>query len=148
MGINVRPRVLGLAGLEENFGDDLVDLANELEHVVVREVLERELALSGVARVGLAEDSMAVAGHDLATLEGRPDVLADGLVRGVGANLGLHLAQPKEHLLVCKTMERAGETVQGGAKREEGVREGGADKLAGVRGDIATFVVAGSVINW
>ena len=38
-------------------------------------------------------------------------------------------------------MEGAGETVQGGTEREEGVGERGADELAGVRGDVATLVV-------
>lgn len=54
MGVDVRPRVLGLAHLEKNGGDDGVQLADELEQFVLRQVLQGELALSLVARVGLA----------------------------------------------------------------------------------------------
>ena len=139
--VDVRPGVLRLAGLEEDAGDDVVHLVDELEHLVVGQVLERELALRHVARVGLAEHRVAVAGHDLAALERRPDVLAHGVVRRVLADLGLHLAQPDEHLLVREAVEGARETVQGGAEREEGVGEGGADELAGVRRDVAALVV-------
>lgn len=42
---------LGLTGLEENVGDDLVDLANKLEQRVIRQVLEREFTLSSVSGV-------------------------------------------------------------------------------------------------
>ena len=67
--VDVGPGVLRLAGLEEDTGDDVVHLVDKLEHLVVGEVLERELALRHVARIRLAEDSVAVAGHDLAALE-------------------------------------------------------------------------------
>ena len=139
--IDVRPGVLRLAGLEEDARDDVVDLVDELEERVFGEVLESELALRHVARVGLAEDGVAVAGHDLATLERRPNVFTHRLVGCVLADLGLHLAQPDEHLLVGKTVEGAGETIQGGTEREEGVRERGADELAGVRRDVTALVV-------
>lgn len=140
--VDVRPRVLRLARLEEDVRHDLVDLADEAEEVVVGEVLQRELALRRVPRVRLPQHGVAVAGHDLAALERRPDVLPDRLVRWVGADLGLHLAQPEEYLLVCEAVERAGEAVQRRAEREEGVGERRADELAGVRGDVATLVVA------
>lgn len=42
---------LGLAGFKKNVGHNLVDLADELEEGVVREVLERKLSLSGVSGV-------------------------------------------------------------------------------------------------
>ena len=141
MRVDVRPGVLRLAGLEENAGDDVEHLVDELEHLVVGEVLEGELALRHVARVGLAEDGVTVSGHNLAALERRPDVLAHGVISRVLADLRLHLAQPEEDLLVGETVERASETVQGGTEREEGVGEGRADELAGVSGDIATLVV-------
>lgn len=51
MSIDVGPGVLGLAGLKQDVGCDLVDLANHLEEGILGEVLERELALGGVARV-------------------------------------------------------------------------------------------------
>lgn len=38
-------------------------------------------------------------------------------------------------------MKRTSETVKGGSEGEEGVGEGGTDELAGVGGDVSTFVV-------
>ena len=51
MGIDVGPGVLGFASLKEDVGCDLVDLANHLEEGILGKMLERELALGGVARV-------------------------------------------------------------------------------------------------
>lgn len=72
MCVNVGIGVLGLSVLRQDAWCDIVDLADELEHWVVREVFERELALGHVPGIGLAENSVAVAGDDLARLEGRP----------------------------------------------------------------------------
>lgn len=94
---------LGLAGLEENVGDDLVDLSNELEERVIRQVLEGKLSLGSVSGVGLSEDGVTVTGDDLAALEGGPDVLGDLVVRDVLTNLRSHLGDPSEDLLVGKT---------------------------------------------
>lgn len=51
VGVHVGPGVLGLAGLEEDVGHDLVDLADELEEGVLRQVLEGKLSLGGVSGV-------------------------------------------------------------------------------------------------
>lgn len=84
---------------------------------------------------------MAVTGDNLAAVESAPDVLLDGIVRRVLAQLGLHLRQPGQHFLVCEAMQRSGETIQGGTIRKEGIRECGSDELASVGGDVAPFVV-------
>jgi hypothetical protein len=89
--------------LEENVRDNLVDLSDELEQRVVGEVLEGKLSLSSVSGVGLSEDGVTVTGDDLSALEGGPDVLGDLVVRGVLADLGSHLLDPSEDLLVGKT---------------------------------------------
>lgn len=174
MGVHVGPGVLGLAGLEEDVGDDLVDLADELEEGVLRQVLEGELSLRGVSRVlhssapttlrnkdgtyGLSEDGVAVTGDDLARLEGRPDVLGDLVVRRGLADLGAHLLEPSEDLLVGKAacvsnhppsrayklpVEGTGETVERSAEREEGVREGRADQVASVGLPVSHHPLAG-----
>jgi hypothetical protein len=80
VGVDVGEGVLGLAVLGEDTGGDLVDLGDEVEHGVVGKVLEGELALADVTRVGLAEDGVAVTGNDTAGLEGVPEVLLDVLV--------------------------------------------------------------------
>jgi hypothetical protein len=123
VGVDVRPRVLGLASLKEDTRNNLVDLADQLEQLVVREVLEGELALSGVPGVRLAEDGVSITGHDLTTLKGRPHILPDSLVGRVLANLRLHLLEPEENFLVGKAVERASKTVQRGAERKERIRE-------------------------
>jgi len=112
-----RRLTLRLAGLEENVGDNLVDLANELEERVIRQVLEGEFTLGSVSRVlrvregylgwkiaySLSEDGVAVTGDDLAALEGGPNVLGDLLVGSTLTDLRSHLLDPSEDLLVGKT---------------------------------------------
>jgi hypothetical protein len=51
VGVHVGPGVLGLTGGEENVGDEVVELTDELEELVVGEVLEGELSLSLVSGV-------------------------------------------------------------------------------------------------
>lgn len=55
------------------FGQDawgnFVDLADELEHRVIREMLEGELALRNIARICLAKDCMSIAWNDLARFQ-------------------------------------------------------------------------------
>lgn len=141
VGIDVGVRVLGLAVLGENAGGNLVDLADELEHGVVGQVLLGKLALGNVAGVSLAEDGVAVAGNDLAGLEGRPKVVLDSLVAEVVANSLLHLLEPDEHLLVGQAVERAGKTVETSGEREVRRAERTADQVGGVGADVAALVV-------
>jgi hypothetical protein len=114
VSIDVGPGVLGLAGLEQDVGNEVVDLADELEVLVLGEVLESKFTLGGVTGIGLAEHSVAVTRDDLTTLEGRPDVFLDGLVGGRIADLGLHLPEPDEDLLVGETVEGTSKTVESG----------------------------------
>ena len=144
VGIDVGPGVLGLASLEEDVRNKVVDLADELEHLVIRQVLQGEFTLSSVARIGLAEDGVTVTGDNLASLQGAPDVLLDSLVSGVFTDLGLHLPQPDENLLIGETMERTGQAVKGGGVGKERIGESRADQLASVGRDVATFVVTGT----
>lgn len=146
MGVHIRPRVLCLTRLQQNTRDDIVNLTNEFEERVIGKVLEGELALGGVAGISLAEDGMTVAGDDLATLEGGPDIGFDGVVCGVFTDLRLHFAEPEEDFLVGKAVEGACETVEGSTECEEGVGESGADEFTGVSGNVAAFVVTWVVL--
>lgn len=139
--VDVGEGVLGLAVLGQNAGGDLVDLADQLEHRVVGHLLLRELALGHVPGVGLAEDGVAVTGDDAARVQRRPEVVGDGLVAEVIANALLHLREPVQNLLVGKTVQGTGETVQTGSEGQEGRAEGRADKVSGVCADVATLVV-------
>jgi len=100
-----------------------------------------ELALGHVAGVGLAEDGVAVTRNDTAGVEGRPEVVSDGLVAEVIANALLHLGEPVEHLLVGKAVQGTGKTVKASSEREEGRAESTANQVSGVSADVATLVV-------
>lgn len=51
------------------------------------------------ARVGAAEDGVAVAGDDLAGFQGGPEVVADGVGGEGGADVGLHFEDPAKDFL-------------------------------------------------
>lgn len=140
-GVNVGVGVLGLAVLGKNARGDLVDLRDKLEHGVLGKLALGKLALGDVTGVSLSEDGVAVTGNDTALLESGPEVVLDRLVAEVVANLGLHLGEPLEDLLVGKTVERTSQTVETGGEREERRGEGGADQVGGVGGNVATLVV-------
>jgi hypothetical protein len=141
VGVNVGVGVLGLAVLGEDTGSDLVDLRDELEHGVVGHLLLGEGALSHVTGVSLSENGVAVTGDDTASVEGRPEVVSDGLVAKIIADRLLELSEPVEDLLVSKTVEGAGKTVKTSGERQEGGAESRADKVSGVGRDVATLVV-------
>ena len=66
--------------LREDVRGDLVDLADQLEHWVVRKLLLGEFALGDITGVSLPQDSVAITWNNLSGLEGRPEVVGDGLV--------------------------------------------------------------------
>lgn len=141
VGVDIGPGVFDLLVSTQDLGGDLVDLGDELEQVVVRHVLETELALGGVTGVGLTEDSMTVAGNNTASLESVPQVLLDLLVGDVRTDLLTHAEDPLEHLLVSTAMERTGKTVETSSNGQVGGGEGGADQVGGVGRNVATLVV-------
>lgn len=141
MGVDIGEGVLGLSVLRQNTGGNLVHLADQLEHGVIGHLFLRELALGHVAGVGLAEHSMAVTGHDTARVEGRPQVVSNGLVAQVVADRLLHFDEPVQHLLVGQAVQRTGQTLKTSRDGQEGRAESRADQVGGVSGDVATFVV-------
>ena len=100
--------------LEQNTGDDVVDLAYKLEEFVIRQMFERKLALCDIARVCLAEHCVAIARNNLAALQRGPDILLDCLVTGIFSDLGLHFGEPHKHLLVRKAVQRTSKTIKCG----------------------------------
>jgi len=127
--------------LEENIRDQVVDLTDKLEHLVVGKMLEGKLALSSVAGIGFPQDSMAIARNNLTTLEGGPDVFLHSLIGRLLTNLGLHLTQPDQDLLVGEAVEGTSKTIEGSGVGEERIGEGGANKFASVCRNIATLVI-------
>ena len=65
VSINVGPWVLGFALFQENVWHNLVELSNQLEHGIVRQVLQGKLTLALVARICFTEHCMSVAGNNL-----------------------------------------------------------------------------------
>ena len=133
--------------LEENIRNKFVNLADELEVFVIREVLESKFALGSVARIGLSQNSMTITRDDLASLESGPDVVLDLLVRRFLTDLGLHLAKPDENLLVGETVKRTSKTIKGSTIGEERVRQSGTDKFAGVGRNVTALMVTECRVN-
>lgn len=100
MSVDVGVWVLGLSVFGEDTGRDLIHLADQLEHGVLRQLAKGELSLGDVARIGLAQDGVAVARDDTAGVKGVPEVFGDVGVTQVRADGLLHLGEPIEHFLV------------------------------------------------
>ena len=141
MGVHVGVGVLGLAVLGQDTRSDLVDLADQVEHGVIGQHAQSKLALRHVTGVSLAQDGVAVTGDDLAAVQGRPQVVGDGLVAEVVADGLLHLGEPVQDLLVGQTVERTSQTLQTGGEGEHGGAQGTADQVGGVGTDVTTLVV-------
>lgn len=141
VSVNIGVGVLGLAMLGQNARGDFVDLADQLEHGVFGHLLLRELALGHVAGVSLAENSVAITGHDTASVQGRPQVVGDALIAQVVANRLLHLSEPVQHFLVGQTVQRTSQTLETSRDGQEGRAKSTADQMGGVGRDVATLVV-------
>ena len=53
VSVHIGPGVLHLSGFGQNWRDEHVELRDELEHLVVGQVLESELALTSVSGISL-----------------------------------------------------------------------------------------------
>lgn len=140
--VDVGVRILGLAVLSQDTWGDLVDLADKLEHGVFGKLALGELALGDITGVSLPQHGVAVTRNDTAGLQGRPEVVGDGLVAEIVANGLLHLEQPVEHLLVGETVERTSKTVETGSQRQSWRAQSRTDQVSGVGRDITTLVVS------
>ena len=132
VSVNVGPGVLSLSVLSQDSRSNVVHLADELEHGVLRKVLKSELALASVTGVGLAENGVPVARNDLAGAEGLPEVVFDLLIGGSKTDLVLHLNDPSENFLVGKTVERTGKTVETGGEGKVRIGQSTAHKVSSV----------------
>ena len=65
MSVHVGPWVLDFACLDENGWDNRVQLAHQVEHLVVGQMLEGKLTLTTVSGVSFAEHSVTIARHNL-----------------------------------------------------------------------------------
>jgi len=81
-GVDVWPRILRLAGFEQDLRYDVEDAIDRLEDRVVLEVLLAEFVESGEARIGDAQNGVAVARNNLAAVERFPRVFFKLLLDG------------------------------------------------------------------
>jgi len=139
--VNVGIWVLGLSVLSQDARSNVVDLADKLEHGVLREVLKSEFTLRDISWVSLAEDSVTVPWNNLASLEGGPEVVLDALVRDVISNLLFHRNKPVQDFLVGQAVERASKAVQASGKGQHGRAESGSNQVSGVGRDVPSLVV-------
>ena len=144
MGVYVGVGVLGLAVLGQDAGHHLVDGVHDLEQRIVGQVLHSELALALVARISLAQHSVAVAGDHLAGLQGLPCEGSDGLLVHLltfSDELSLQLLDPGQYLLVGQAVQRTGQSVQTSGDGQVGIGQSGAHQVSGVGRGIATLVI-------
>ncbi len=101
-----------------------------------------ESTLGHVTGIGLAENSVTIARDNLTSLEGSPEVVLDSLITEVITNSSLHLGDPVQDLLVGKTVERTGKSIETSSKRQEGRAESAANQVGGVSTDVSSFVIS------
>jgi len=143
VGVDVGPRVLGLALFSQDVRDDFVESRDQLEHRVVRQVLQSELTLAGVTRISLSQDGVTVARDDLTTLEQVPDFSSQLLLSGLfNTDLLLEIDQETKNFLVGKTVQRTSKTVHTGSEGQVGVRQSRTDQADSVGRDVTTLVIA------
>ena len=127
--------------LSQDARGNVVDLADELEHLIIGQMLEREVSLSHVSRISLAKHGVSVAGNDLARFEGRPQIVGDALVTQITAHASFHLLQPIEYFLIGETVEWSSQTVETSSERKHGGAKSATDQMRRMGADIATLVV-------
>ena len=144
MGIYVGPGVLDLASLQEDWRHQHVQLGDEFEQFVVREMFEGELPLAGVSGVGLTEDRVTVARDNLARLQEAPHELLHLVVSGVQPHRLHHLLHEDEDLLVGEAVEGPSQAAHPRTEGEVGVGQGGAHQVGRVGRYVAALVVTES----
>ena len=68
------------AYLEQHVGDNGIDLVDQLEERILRQMLQRKFPLRHVTRVGFTKNSVSVTRNNLAAFQSGPHVLTDGLI--------------------------------------------------------------------
>jgi hypothetical protein len=92
-----------LQDLRSHFAIELDELENGVFRNLraTRSIVHQSLK----ARVGFAEDSVAITGHNPSAVKGRPEVIVDILLGVVLGNTLLHLDDPAQDLLSSQTKD-------------------------------------------
>ena len=106
-------------------------------------VVQAELALRHVARIGLAQNRVTVARNNLTGIQRIPQSLGDQLLGRLYAFaiLLLELDGPVQNFLVRQAVQRASQTVQTGRVGIVGVGQRRVHQVRGVGRDVAGLVV-------
>jgi hypothetical protein len=156
--IDVGVWVLGLSVLGQNTWSNLVNLADQLVHLVILAVFLTvistyllgkkknfylgKFSLGHVTGISLAENSMSIPWNNLTGLERGPEVVLDGLITEIIANSSLHLGEPVQDFLVGETVERTSKTIETSGEGEHGRAESTADQVRSVGTDVTTLVIS------
>ena len=141
MSVDVGPRVLDLAGLHEDGRNDAVQLRHQLEHFIVRQMLQSKFTLTSVSGVSLSQNSVAVARNHLSGLQQPPAVFFELFVGGVQPDVFDHFGKEHQDFLVGQPVERTGQAAHAGGERQVRVGQRRAHQVSGVSGNVAAFVV-------
>lgn len=95
-----------LAMLSKNTRRNLRILLHKLEDRITHDLRSRASKVHQrfKPRVRFTENTVTVAGHDLARLKGAPEILLDVLVGELVADLGAHVQDPAEDFLRGETV--------------------------------------------
>jgi hypothetical protein len=127
--------------LSKDWRSDLVENTDELEEGIVRKILQSELTLASVTRIGLSEDSMTESRDDLTTVKSVPETLLHNFNINATSELFLEVLSPLEHFLVGETVKRTSKTVHTSSKREIRIGESTAHQVSGVSRNITTLMI-------
>ena len=98
MRVHIGPRVLYFAQFAENLRHNFVELGNDLEHVIIRQMLQGEFPLACVTRIRLAKNGMAETGHHTG-LQRVENVLFNLIVRRRFTDLLDEFGDPNQNFL-------------------------------------------------
>merc|ERR1719499_1044053 len=117
VGIDIRPRILGLSVLCQNPRHNVVHLRYKLEERIIGHVLESEFSLAHIPGIRFSENRMSKSGNDLSGIQGVPAVFLNVSGPRVGhIELSLHVFGPPQNFLVGKSVKRSGKPIE--ARRE------------------------------
>ena len=128
----------------QNVRGHFEDHLDQLEQRIILEArsLHAEFALRGVARVGLAENGVAVTRDNLTAVKCVPQSFFETFFgRHFAAELGHEILGPAQHFFVGKSVQRASQAVDAGAVGIVSIGQGRSDQMRGVSGNIAGLVV-------
>lgn len=98
VSVHVGPGVLRLPLFQQDIGHNLVKLGNQFKHGVIGQMFQGKLALTSVTRVGLSQDSMAIARHHLQWGKRKDDLVIWGTFCGLQLNVWKYFLNSRQQM--------------------------------------------------